>query len=192
MKSPEPPKRPQTRRLGPIALLALALGTQPGCQREFYREWANQDVSEAVFEKSRDPRIRMDMFSIDPPALARYADPYDPDVPPAPPDDRATQALSPTPQWPDNRLITPVEGTGYLDMLEAWRREDPTKKSPARAPTTEPSMTLPPPTPPMPPAGAESPFRSPANSGTNPRGTSPTSLPGRMPPEPNPPGSGVG
>ena len=25
-------------------------------RREFYREWANQDVSEAVFEKSRDPR----------------------------------------------------------------------------------------------------------------------------------------
>ena len=49
-----------------------AAGTQAGCGREFYREWANQDVSEAVFEKSRDPRWRIDFFSIEPPAaLAR-------------------------------------------------------------------------------------------------------------------------
>ena len=104
-------------------MLALALGAQLGCGREFYREWANQDVSEAVFEKSRDPRWRLDMFSIDPPALSRFADPYDPDVPPAPPDDRAAEALSPVPQWPDNRLLIPAEGTGYLDMLEAWQRQ---------------------------------------------------------------------
>ena len=112
------------------ALLALALGSQAGCGREFFREWANHDVSEAIFEKSRDPRWRLDMFSVTPPALARYADPYDPDHPPAPPDDLATQALSPTPQWPDNRLITPVEGTGYLDMLEAWQRERPQRGGP--------------------------------------------------------------
>ncbi len=36
--------------------------------------------------------------------LSRFADPYDQDVPPAPPDDPAAEALSPTPQWPDNRL----------------------------------------------------------------------------------------
>src|SRR4051812_33510822 len=131
MKTPEPPNRPHSRRLGLIALTALTLGAQPGCGREFFREWANQDASEAVFEKTRDPRFRMDMFSIDPPALARYADPYDPDVPPAPPDDRAAQALAPVPQWPENRLITPVEGTGYLDMLEAWQRSEPPKPAPA-------------------------------------------------------------
>src|SRR5690349_1706359 len=100
MKTPEVPNRPHARRLLPTGLLALALGAQLGCGREFFREWANQDVSEAVFEKSRDPRFRIDLFSIDPPALARYADPYDPDTPPAPPDDRATEALAPAPQWP--------------------------------------------------------------------------------------------
>ncbi len=58
------------RQLGTGAILtALALGLQSGCTREFYREWANQDVSEAVFEKSRDPRWRMDVFSVEPPAL---------------------------------------------------------------------------------------------------------------------------
>ena len=117
------------RQLGPATLLTvLALGAQLGCTREFYREWANQDVSEAVFEKSRDPRWRMDIFSVEPPALSRYADPYDQEVPPAPPDDPAAEALSPVPQWPDNRLLVPAEGTGYMDLLEYWRRDDQAKK----------------------------------------------------------------
>ena len=113
-----------TGRLSRGAVLTLlALGSQLGCTREFYREWANQDASEAVFEKSRDPRWRLDAFSIEPPALSRFADPYDQDFPPAPPDDAATEALSPVPQWPDNRLIVPVEANGYLTMLERWKQE---------------------------------------------------------------------
>ncbi len=117
-------KPPAVPRLTLTALLASLLGAQVGCTREFFREWANQDVSEAVFEKSRDPRWRLDVFSIEPPALSRFADPYDPDAPPAPPDDPASEALSPVPQWPDNRLMVPVEGTGYLDLLEFWQRQD--------------------------------------------------------------------
>ena len=176
MKTHAPRSVRTPRRIAPsAALLALALGSQAGCGREFFREWANQDVSEAVFEKSRDPRWRLDMFSIDPPALSRYADPYDPDRPPAPPDDFATQALAPVPQWPDNRLITPVEGTGYLDMLEAWQREQPQPAASAATPATPPA-TQPPPTPP--PVDATSPFRT--APGTSP---GPETAPG---PEANP------
>ena len=112
------------RPVGVALLAALAIGSQGGCTREFYREWANQDVSEAIFEKSRDPRWRLDIFSIEPPALSRFADPYDPDAPPAPPDDLAAEALSPVPQWPSNRLINPAEGTGYWELLEYWKRQD--------------------------------------------------------------------
>ena len=67
--------------------------------------------------------------------MARYADPYDRDFPPAPPDDYATQALSPVPQWSYNRLIVPVEGTGYLAMLQEFQSEHPT--APARATSPE-------------------------------------------------------
>ena len=124
-KSRNPRSRAAARQLGLGAILtALAIGAPFGCTREFYREWANQDVSEAVFEKTRDPRWRMDIFSVEPPMLSRFADPYDQDVPPAPPDDPAAEALSPVPQWPDNRLLMPVEGTGYLDLLEYWRRRE--------------------------------------------------------------------
>ncbi len=112
-------------RFGKVALLAACtVGGLGGCTREFFREWANQDVSEAIFEKSRDPRWRLDMFSVEPPALSRFADPYDPDAPPAPPDDIPAEALSPVPQWPSNRLILPAEGTGYLDLFEYWQRND--------------------------------------------------------------------
>jgi len=114
-------------------LIGLAIGAPFGCTREFYREWANQDVSEAVFEKTRDPRWRMDIFSVEPPMLARFADPYDQDVPPAPPDDPVAEALSPVPQWPDNRLMLPVEGTGYIDLLEHWRRDGKAKEAPLNA-----------------------------------------------------------
>src|SRR5262245_43373879 len=125
------------------AMLAiLASGAPLGCSREFYREWANQDVSEAIFEKSRDPRWRLDTFSVEPPALSRFADPYDQDAPPAPPDDLAAEALSPVPQWPSNRLITPVEGTGYLDLLEYWQRQE--------YPPTVPGRPLPAPARPHP------------------------------------------
>jgi len=129
-ESKSPRSHAGARRLGLRAILiGLAIGAQSGCTREFYRDWANQDVSEAVFEKSRDPRWRMDIFSVEPPMLSRFADPYDQDVPPAPPDDPAAEALSPVPQWPDNRLLMPVEGTGYLDLLEYWRRDDKAKEA---------------------------------------------------------------
>ena len=125
MKSPslQRPAKNMRRPLAVLCLVMAALG-QAGCGREFFREWANQDVSEVIFEKSRDPRFRIDLFSIDPPAMSRYADPYDPDRPPAPPDDYATQALSPVPQWPDNRLIVPLEGSGYLEMLESYQPQN--------------------------------------------------------------------
>ena len=126
---------PETPPTWPGAILiALATGAPFGCTREFFREWANQDVSEAVFEKTRDPRWRMDLFSVEPPMLSRFADPYDQDVPPAPPDDPAAEALSPVPQWPDNRLLMPVEGTGYLDLLEYWRRDQAAKAAAAGHP----------------------------------------------------------
>ena len=44
--------RDVARRIGPWAILvAVTTGAPFGCTREFYRDWANQDVSEAVFEK---------------------------------------------------------------------------------------------------------------------------------------------
>ncbi|AGA28964.1 TolC family protein [Singulisphaera acidiphila] len=179
-------------------LVVLALGTQSGCTREFFREWANQDVTEAIFEKSRDPRWRIDLFSVEPPALSRFADPYDPDAPPAPPDDYAAEATSPVPQWPDNRLIIPLEGTGYLDMLDVWQRENEQKAAeneqktgenaakPPRRPSGTPRPTTAPTEvePPVPPASIPSPFGTGGNSGTPLEAIPPNSLPTSPPANP--------
>jgi hypothetical protein len=161
-----------------VVVLALALASGTGCTREFFREWADQDVTEAVFEKTRDPRFRMDLYSIEPPTASRFADPYDPDFPPAPPDDRAAEALSPVPQWPQFRLLSPSEGTGYLDMLEQGpRMELAQEKSPAPG---YPSVVPPPPVPgpaapaPFQPApGAPVPGANPTPPANPPRGASP-------------------
>ena len=187
-----------------IIFLGLAMGSGTGCGREFYREWANQDVSEAVFEKSRDPRWRIDLFSVEPPAMARHSNPYDPDRPPAPPDDHATEQLSPVPQWPDNRLIVPAEGTGYLDMLDIWQRQQPGFVRPERPESTKNFFgigrpadlglpTGPPPSPlaipglPPPTPESPSPFIPPApgaNSGTTGAPMTPLPVPGPLPAPP--------
>ncbi len=172
-------------RLAGSAVLAALLGLQVGCSREFFREWANQDVSEAVFEKSRDPRWRLDIFSVEPPALSRFADPYDQDVPPAPPDDPAAEALSPVPQWPDNRLMIPTEGTGYLDLLEYWERQRDMKRdaeTPGSVPGGYPGGPTGPPSTPR-PSQTASPFAAP--SGITP--ASPPIPPSGNPPPPVPP-----
>ena len=134
-------KRSLKRRIAnaiPLAAFSVASISMSGCTREFFRQWANQDTTEAVFEKSRDPRFRLDMFSIEPPAMSRFADPFDPDHPAAPPDDVAAESLSPVPQAPRTRLLSPTEGTGYLTMLDEWARD----KAVAGAPDSGESIMM--------------------------------------------------
>ncbi len=177
-----------SHRASTAAALLLAMVGGAGCGREFFREWADQDVSEAVFEKSRDPRWRLETFSIEPPALSRFADPYDPDRPPAPPDDYAAEKLSPVPQWPHHRLLTPVEGTGYLDMLDAWRDQkgaSPAATAPAAIATPATTPAAP---PPAPPAGTPGPFRpTPQPNPRPPRAPLTPILPPGPPQSPTPP-----
>jgi hypothetical protein len=162
------------RRAGFAFALVVCAIASGGCTREFYREWADQDVTQSIFQMSRDPRWRLDMFSIEPPAMSRFADPFDPDRLPSPPDDHPTEALTVTPQWPNNRVLTPVEGTGYIDMLENWMRERPqTPPRPAARPSAAPAATGSQPTTPPPSTITPSPFQPGANSGPKRNATSP-------------------
>ena len=138
-------------QLGSLAALAIAPGL--GCGREFFRQWADQDVTEAVFEKTRDPRWRLPMYTIDPPAMARFADYSDPDRPAAPPDDMAAEALSPYPQKPHWRAMVPIEGTGYLDMMDEGRHYEGLKADPSKTMSGTELPPLPGDAPP-PPTGA--------------------------------------
>lgn len=176
-------RRATGSRTARLALAIAALAASPGCTREFFRNWADQDVTEAIFEKSRDPRHRIDLFTITPPPTSRYADPYDPDRPPAPPDDYVAQELNPQPQRPRHRLITPAEGTGYLDLLEQWRRERGDRRPVDVTIDTGPSRDEPAP----PPSRTPSPFPPDPNRGPGDPGMSPIEeeTPGELaPPDP--------
>jgi hypothetical protein len=187
--------RPRTARLGLAALALFVAGTQSGCTRQFFREWANQDATEVIFEKSRDPRWRLDIFSWEPPVLSRFADPYNRDFPPAPPDDYPSEALSPVPQWPDNRLLVPGEGTGYLDLMESWRPKPPDRLPIPRSAVGPPTPVNMPPrvgnpprtAAPPPPPTTTTPFGiTPAGDGETNPGAPPASNPGGTPGTPTP------
>jgi hypothetical protein len=176
--------RRANRRWHPWGALALALATQAGCGREFFRHWADQDVSESVFEKSRDPRWRLDLFTVEPPPLSRFADPYDPDRLPAPPDDHAAEALAPVPQWPHHRLMLASEGTGYLDLLNQGNlRYSPPPKAKAEGPDLLDDNQVPRPDPRYNP-----PFQKPTEPLDDPlESAPPAELPARpMPGQPDP------
>jgi outer membrane protein TolC len=99
----------------------LSLLLVPACGRSYYREAADQEVTELVKEKSDDPRWSLPYFSIDLDPRSRYYDPTDPDRPPMPPDDPAS-----------NQFMVKVDGKkgwsgwdeyGTLNQLENphWR-----------------------------------------------------------------------
>lgn len=197
-------RRSIRRRLARAAMAAAALGfslaPQFGCGREFFRHWADQDASEAIFEKSRDPRWRLERFTMEPPALARFANPYDADRQPAPPDDPASAALSPAPQFPYHQLLVPAEGTGYRDFMERGARyeappPDPKKPAEDDTPRMDGRQAVPTP-PPAPEPGAPSPFNPDGILGPDGMPTTPNllpSLPADRPGTPPPatgPGSG--
>jgi len=60
-----------------------------GCQRPFYRRWADRETYRAIQERNKDPRWALPRVSIDPAVESRFHDPFNPDWPPIPPDDPA-------------------------------------------------------------------------------------------------------
>ncbi len=77
--------------LGAVALVGSALLT--GCTRQHYREQADQEAACLVNEKSNDPRWALPGFTIEMDPRSRFADVYDPDYPPMPPDDPVSHQL---------------------------------------------------------------------------------------------------
>ncbi|HJT75627.1 MAG TPA: hypothetical protein VJ739_00335, partial [Gemmataceae bacterium] len=112
------------RRLG---CAAVALGCAAGlgsCTRNFFRKSADKEVDVVLAQKDKYPDWRIEQYHVYPDRRARFADPTNPDRPPMPPDDPAAHDLSPNPQRPGPSGIARVEGTGYLQLLEVWDRQN--------------------------------------------------------------------
>src|SRR5262249_5405337 len=64
-------------------------------------------------------------YHVYPNPQARFADDTNPDRPPMPPDDPASAEMAPNPQKPPHKAgVQLIEGTGYLDLLAQWDREN--------------------------------------------------------------------
>jgi hypothetical protein len=114
----------------PVLRWSLAAGLVvhgAGCTRGYYRKEADKEVSEVLAQKDKYPAWAIENWHIYPDPRARFNDQGalgDPDHPPKPPDDPAAYALSPNPQKPGKAGIARVEGTGYLDLIVKWDKEN--------------------------------------------------------------------
>jgi hypothetical protein len=106
----------------------LLLGSETlglsGCTRHFFRNRADKEALEVIAEKDQYEQSSVENFYVYPHEKARFADGSNPDRPPMPPDDPATQSLSPCPQKPGKAGTALIEGTGYLDLLREWDAEN--------------------------------------------------------------------
>src|SRR5262245_56991526 len=108
-----------------IPVAALVLAAAPGCSRQFFRERADCDVEGVITQKNVFPAWAVKNWYVYPHPDARFADPFNPDRPPYPPDDPAARLLSPNPQRPTKKTgVGRVEGEGYLRILEQWDAEN--------------------------------------------------------------------
>jgi len=110
------------------ALVLGCLAPMSGCTRCWYREKADEEVSEILAQKDKYPAWSIDNWHGYADPRARFADPTDPDHPPMPPDDPAAYDLSPNPQKPKSGVAR-VEGTGYLELIAKWDRENRERKA---------------------------------------------------------------
>jgi hypothetical protein len=110
--------------LGWLLIVGVGMTVASGCTRRFFRNRADEEVAEVLADKDRYPEWRIEQMHVYPDTRARFADDSDPDHPLMPPDDPASWALSPHPQKPGKRGTKQVEGTGYLDLMTVWDREN--------------------------------------------------------------------
>jgi hypothetical protein len=97
-----------------------ALASLDGCTRAFYRKQADKEGNDELADKDKYQEWKIEQFHVYNDPRARFADPYNPDRYPMPPDDEPAWKLSPHPQRPGHSGVASVEGTAYLEMIKTW------------------------------------------------------------------------
>jgi outer membrane protein TolC len=123
------------RRLRSLLLLAALpglLSTGGGCTRRFFRNRADEEVASIMAEKDKYPDWQIEDYYVYPNPRSRNADWTNPDRPPMPPDDPAAYNLAPRPQKPGHAGVQYIEGTGYLDLMAEWDKENRARLEAAR------------------------------------------------------------
>lgn len=106
-----------------IILMAVTALAIPGCSREWYREQADENVTELIEEKTYN-RWESPWTGIDMDPRSRFYDPYDPVRPPMPPDDPDShQYMHHVDQyegwahWHDSGNLDQLENPGWYEQL---------------------------------------------------------------------------
>jgi hypothetical protein len=107
-----------------LVLIACALALAAGCTRSFYRNRADTEVGQILAQKDKYPTWAIQNWHVYPDPRARFATTDNPDRPAKPPDDPAAYDLSPNPQFPGKAGVARIEGSGYLDLIAQWDREN--------------------------------------------------------------------
>ncbi len=115
-------------------LVSLGLN---GCTRRFFRERADKEVDALLASKDHHEDWKIEFYRPYPDPRSRFASPGNQDRPPMPPDDPAARFDSPNPQNPGKAGVGGLEGTGYLEMLDVFDKENRAQEFPL-PPTPEP------------------------------------------------------
>lgn len=100
--------------------IAVTFALNSGCTRRFFRTQTDKDVVGILTQKNQFPDWGIENWHVYPDPRARFADPTNPDRPPKPQDDYATEYLSPNPQKPGKAGCGDVMGNSWLYYLENW------------------------------------------------------------------------
>ncbi|HEV8059433.1 MAG TPA: hypothetical protein VGP68_06155 [Gemmataceae bacterium] len=121
------------RRLFHVTMAAGLFVQASGCTRNYFRQDADKEVSEVLAEKDKYPDWPIDNWHIYPDPRARFADNTDPDHPPKPPDDPASYDMAPNPQRAGKPGIARIEGSGYLELMARWDKENRERRAKSEA-----------------------------------------------------------
>ncbi len=116
-----PWKRKTRVALTLAALFSMGIG---GCTRRFFRDRADKEVSHLLASKDHHEDWKIEFWRPYPDPKARFASPGNQDLPAMPEDDPAARLDSPNPQDSKRAGYGALEGTGYLEILEQFDREN--------------------------------------------------------------------
>jgi len=108
-------------------LVVCAVITVSGCSRPEYRQQADREAYDVIAERNADPRWHANDYSIEMDPRSRYFDPCDPDRPPMPPDDPASNQYMHLvdgrkgwKHWDDNGHRVELENPAWREALAEY------------------------------------------------------------------------
>lgn len=113
----------------PCVAVFLLIGLSAGCDRSWYRRWADRDAYALIHSRVTDPAFSIGDRPVEPGPTSRLADLHDADRPPRPPDDPAARQWMDRPggmnggrRWDRNGVADSIENDQWSQYLPVDER----------------------------------------------------------------------